>query len=759
MNSSSNRAVLNGAVLAFAAGIFVSPAIAQRDKQTFQQGDKVEVKDPFHGWKEGTVVGTSQFGRIEVRVEDPDIPLRIPKFAREQMMTRSYDPDDVRPLAEGKHSAPRTWKDRSGKFSVEASFGGTDGDKVILVRSGGKKVFVPMEKLSEADKTYVKEQTNPTENQFGDSNDDRHMTADVPITPADRSSTKMLKPQRFTKWTFTPVGDASYMVNAVEGRNAVVPLNEMPDLAESWESVTGIFATDDGTRVAIGRQEGLMDKRQYVELVDAEADKSLGLLPLPEETSLLDIDLATDRVMYRSEGRGFGKKNVLTIASCKDGKLTPIVRWEPYGKGNGGPDGDVMNAWFMGSKRVITVDDWRKSIVIWDSASVKSLLQVPIGVARQVSIAVSPDRTLLAIGGDTGISIIDLAAGRHVATIPINNHVFGKLAFRDDNARLAGLSDFNIYVWDLANGNQIAKFNTPYIGTFDVPLQWTANYLLAENCYLFDVDRRILLWQYQDSLMTRENGAIHRGQFYIVPESSNKSMLITMPLPHTAAVELAKKLPSADELLIAKAGDPVSIEVDIDPRVSLTPDVQKLLENSVRGGSIVDDHENNIVMLKPDDANKDLIRKALAAALTRAGFRVVANSNLVVTAVCKPQPQQSMRINVDGRNPPRPQDIVERTVTPHATYVAFTMNGEILWKRGAIAKPNMVLYLEKGETLYQALQRVTQPNMLLFTMMEFGSHVARPGEATEEGAYGVSQFHNGKLVDGLSRPSGNDVIE
>lgn len=51
--------------------------------------------------------------------------------------------------------SPRLWKDKSGKFSVTATFGGRIASKVILVNEEGKKLYVPFSSLSEADQEWV----------------------------------------------------------------------------------------------------------------------------------------------------------------------------------------------------------------------------------------------------------------------------------------------------------------------------------------------------------------------------------------------------------------------------------------------------------------------------------------------------------------------------------------------------------------------------------------------------------------------------
>ena len=53
----------------------------------------------------------------------------------------------------------RTWKDASGKFTLQAKFGGIIGGKVLLVKEDGSKVYLTREQLSEADNKHLDEIT------------------------------------------------------------------------------------------------------------------------------------------------------------------------------------------------------------------------------------------------------------------------------------------------------------------------------------------------------------------------------------------------------------------------------------------------------------------------------------------------------------------------------------------------------------------------------------------------------------------------
>jgi WD40 repeat protein len=62
------------------------------------------------------------------------------------------------------HAEVRTWSDRTGKFKVEAELVSENATRVRLKLETGKIIEVPLEKLSDADKRFLKERrSNPSE--------------------------------------------------------------------------------------------------------------------------------------------------------------------------------------------------------------------------------------------------------------------------------------------------------------------------------------------------------------------------------------------------------------------------------------------------------------------------------------------------------------------------------------------------------------------------------------------------------------------
>jgi hypothetical protein len=51
----------------------------------------------------------------------------------------------------------RTWKDTTGKFSIEATFVSKNATSITLKKTDGKEVTLPIAKLSKEDQAWIKE--------------------------------------------------------------------------------------------------------------------------------------------------------------------------------------------------------------------------------------------------------------------------------------------------------------------------------------------------------------------------------------------------------------------------------------------------------------------------------------------------------------------------------------------------------------------------------------------------------------------------
>jgi hypothetical protein len=438
--------------------------------------------------------------------------------------------------------------------------------------------------------------------------------------------------------------------------------------------------------------------------------------------------------MYRPEVFGSGSNTLLSIERLEGGKLKPVASWEPYRHENWEPNRDIEQAWFLGPSRVMTINHMGEALTVWDVSATKALLNIPVGNIHSLKMAISADRKLLAVVMEQGIALIDLEAGRHVATLPADGRKFDSVEFRDNGRQLAGMSDAGLALWDMATGKELGNIYHPIL-TRRAEMAWAGDYILLAHRYLFDPERRILLWEYQDAPGSDVSAQLANGRIWAVSKGDDQTTLISAALPHPAAIREAESLPSAEELLVVRPGDNVSIANNAD--------------STGEGGESA-----NIVTIDRNRGQADVIRRLLNAALEKAGLNVVDDSKLVLKAVCKPQETQTIRINTDNRWPVRDSDIVERTVTPHASYLELSLDGESLWKQGYVASPGHVIFRNDNESLDQALERLTKPNLQLFGNARFSGYAARPGKATNDGAYGVSRFTMHGLVDDVPTGQG-----
>jgi hypothetical protein len=742
-------------VIAAAICCWIAPlgALADETARELKAGDRVEAFNRGK-WQPATVVELDKdSGLVKVHLDDKAVA-DLPANMRADFHTADLPPRWIRssagPAAAKDKSGkapqsqttkekpqPRTWTDRGGKFTVEATFVELHDGTIGLLRADGKRIDVPLEKLSDADVKYV-HSLEESESPFTESAAARSKAAPQSESTGagggtgakqlhpDWKSVKAVRPGAFTKWTFQPVGG----VPAADTKlpTTSIALGDLPG-SKASESIAALRVSQDGRRAIVVRETGAV-RSTGVLVQEVDLDKTTCGEPvqLIAGTAYMDAMPEQGLVLLRSEGQGFGNSGTVIIAKLEDGHLTAVSQWTPYENEKWAPNRDITHGWFLTADRVMTSNHSGEALTIWDTASAKALLAIPLeaqvaGMFANTNLTLSPDRRLLAIKMQSGIAIIDLEAGSHVATIPIERSAQGNMAFSDDNHHLASINSDGLVRWDLSTGTKSETFkHSSMWAPASAKVQWAGGYLLVNSRHLYDAQRRILLWNFQSA---SESGSSHHrshdwfwdsfsaseahaGRLWgVVAESQRTTQLVSAAVPGEEATKLGKELPSAEKLLIMRPGDAVAIKVDVDP------DIDSL----------------------------DNVKTAIAANLTDAGFKVGDSADLVVTAFCKRKPQQNIRIDMgfDWTTHQR-GEIVERAITPCITTLALTLKGEKVWSEGGLAQPGMVISLQKDETLDQALDRLTKPGIDWIKKRKYDPYLTRPGKATAEGAYGTSDL-------------------
>lgn len=709
--------------------------------ETYNIGDRVEVQRG-HDWIPGTVVGGSGT-RIKVRLDDDGSLDSLSDEMRERRLVRNYFASDLRhakgaaalaptpsrgrsisvpptasenPFGGGMSSvASRTWSDQSGRFNLDATYRGMNADKVVLEKSDGTRIEVPLSKLSSADQDYVNSQGGDPENPFAVAASSPAMGSAGPARmTADKSGAVTLTPQTFDSWTFVPESSGSSAAASVRPRT--LTLSQLPNSNPFFEENKRLFLAASGQRAVLVRKRGKVggDDKYYLESFDLAAGKSTAVAPLPDEIEVLAVDPDQGLVAYRPDD--FGSDNTeLFVAQLRGSQVVPMATWEPYGEGGFGSRKETEAAWFLPEGRLMTLNQFGDVLTIWNTSNAKATTLLPVSRSFDAEdVSFSDDRRYIALKMDSGIAIVNLISGEHEATIPLSkgsSMSVSQLAFNGDNTKLAAMGHIGLLVWDLKTGKLLGHFKHdtmfPRSG-----LQWAGDFLLHQNEYMYDYHRHILLWEFEGVSMHGGASAISNGVLCMVSKGMGRDRAVlrctTFPTPEI--IKTADGLGPPESLIVARAGDPVAIELDIDERI----------------------------------ISADQVRTAIVANLEAAGYVIADKSDVVVKAVCKQLPAQTIKIG-QGRSRfnVRPEDIIERTIVPSPSSLTMSYQGQSVWRQSNMGQPGMTIWMNDGESLDQALARLTTPNTKLLTDSKFPTEVVRPGKATRNGAYGVTNLNSG----------------
>lgn len=694
MMNSQYRRCQCGAVSLGLGLLFLAAAFGQ---QIPQVGEVVEVRRTMN-WEAADVLQVLARGRV-VRV-------RLKKSGRETVVPI----DRVRPVGErpaqqqaAAGSDFRVWSDKSGKYTVDAKLTKFDGKLVHLQKRDGSTVEVPLEKLSADDIAFVAKSSvtssvadaEEPENPFSASASAEGSTAgatatEVTLTPSNRNAARQVIPSKPTDATYEPDIRA-----APDGEPA--ESIALPNKTGFFEKVTGMIASPRSAAALIARTHAPPGKpaESQLDIVDLEAGERVSSVPLPPETSVLDVTGRDPmRILTRSAAFGFGGKSRLDVWELQNRKLAHRVSWEPYGDLEKFQK-DVAWAAFLDPSHVMTASS-KGRLVKWRVDDLEPIFRCQTSGKPQP--LVTPGRRFLVASFDVGLGVMDTENGELAAVIETSRTDLQQIAFNPDGTKLAAISGSTIYLWDVSSGQLVDEIVVPV--STGSELDWvTENELLLGREYLFDLQRRIVLWQYKlghNGALTRYSGDLF---VYLAADQSGRSRgLFSARLPHGAARAAADDL-SADQLLVLKPGSEVTIRM----QTNLPP------------------------------AEQQKAYQALKAKCEANSFTVASNSPLVLKATSKLGKPKEVTYRMFGsfRN-------MTREVTPIQYTLELFENQREIWKTSGAGGPGFHISLKKNETIDNAIERLSQPNASFFTRVKIPRKLARP--APNAVAYGATML-------------------
>jgi len=715
----------------------------------FSIGQEVEV-EYFNKWRPGVVVALPNSGRIQVEFEfDPlgEVNGTSKSKSDESKTTKAFfDAKQVRPSkgggaakannkpsggnkkgTSGSKSTPKgellDWTDSTGKFKIKARFGGLADDKVTLVKDDGKTVTLALDKLDdEGQERARKLAAGGNENPFesGDENPfeggepeggkSESDLGDVGLVEANWDGVQTLRTDIEGDWKYTP---DPLKISGTPVKKSI-PLHANKNQDAFFEKPVGVALHADTLKGAMFMQDDnpRREKVAGLQMFDLAEGKAGTLTPLKMPHLPMDISPSGQRVVAAANffiraGRQGVREDLISVHHWEGKELKPEKVWSYVPPGDNFKN-DPKYAFFIDEDHLVTVNPFSK-MAVWNIPQAKALYTADLSGSG--APAISPGRKHIAVATTEGVCLYDALTGDSIGKLPGGNPgQIQAIAFRSDGKQLAALAMQRLMVWDLEKGSidRDIYFTKPQVAS---SIDWVSDgYLLVGGQNLIDLERRVVLWEYnQTGGFHGKNGAQVGDNYWYLLTANDRSARALFPakLPHNSALQMAQKM-KPDDILAIKPGASIAIQW------------------SVQG----DQKEVN-------DSYQSLIQQ-----LQDIGMTYAEKSRLVLQVSTAAGETKEIQYRGFGRFFGGGGETVR--VTEYISKIQFVEDNNVIWMAEAHSGAPHMLSLKEGQTVQQALAQYQKPNVKFFTQVKLPKYVARPHPS---GAYGHSELSAKGVVD------------
>ena len=615
----------------------------------------------------------------------------------------------------------RTWTDATGKFKVQAKFVEMTDGKVTLERADGKRVVVPLTKLSEADRKYVA-QLGGEENPFEEAAPAKPMVRKkMPAAEEEAEGEEAEgpgEPKTVTpRWAqvqqlFPAPTDAQWKLSitpaeATSGtRSRALPI---PPKTDFFEKTTALVINPACQRAVIGylwekggpRSEG----RTRIVLCDLASGKVLGSGTAPLKMVPLALDDAGTKVLMRRHEFGFGNQDRLEIWKLTRSGIQRVLQWIPHDDATGG-ERDVKWAAFAGPEKLLTQGGGK--LTVWNAATAQPLCWVK--TQGGCIPGLSPDRKYVAFATDHEVGILDLEADGVAAfqAAPGERLHFPVFAFTPKGTRLVCAAFDRLYVWDTATGSLAGEILLA--GTNVVVGEHLVcpgeNYALVGKTLLVDLATQAKVWTYEG----HEEVDLLGNVCWFVVSRPDAGALVPATLPHAGAKQRIHQAMAAPDFFVLKPGVTVRINVS-----GLT-----------------------------DPAEREKVAAVLREKLLANGCLVGETGSVELVATTEAGKQREVGYHTFGQIGTRIYNVQE-----YVSRLKLVWQGQTAWEVSGTNVPGFV-QLKEGETLQEVLRRHERPNYAWFAHVELPKMVQKP--SASGGTLGSSQVTAAGIQEAGSKP-------
>lgn len=486
-----------------------------------------------------------------------------------------------------KYAETRTWVDGTGKFQIGGTLKSADEKQVQILKSDGRVVTVPLEKLSEKDRQFVEEflkaeaaQNDPA-NPFAGGEPENPFAGGSPAGMSAAGDSEPLPPTSPGRMNLMKVTTGGARpLSLAPGREfwsvklpAALPDITLPDsiinvpLDKPFFGKMALGIAGRGPTVVVNvYQEGRKAADNYGRfmLVDPATQKCSSVTELKQPYRVAAV--APNGAMFAAiRVEGWDTGNDLGLFSIQDQTITPLYEFTV----GGGQWKEFVSATFLPNHRlaVVTKD---KKLTFWDlSGSVPRAIQQG-ELAESVHVSFSPAGELMAFPAKKYVGFLDTANGNIVGSIEPESDV-ERVAISADGKRVAVKLWDKLVVYSMQDGSHLKTI--PVADTGDGELAWVGDYIKL-NDTVYDVERTLPLWSYNTRASAKQ---LFDDRMFACFGDKESSQLTITTVPHQAAIRSAETV-DPKSLYVLSPGSAVRVNYRF---VNVSDEYQRQIEDAV----------------------------------------------------------------------------------------------------------------------------------------------------------------------------------
>ncbi|WP_197355980.1 SHD1 domain-containing protein [Aureliella helgolandensis] len=618
----------------------------------------------------------------------------------------------------------RTWSDATGRFKIEATLESQTAFEVVLRKSDGTQIKVPLGSLSTADQEYVAglEEANANPFETGimkpgsgsptNSAANNSATTDNAAIHSGASSlggnagfglpaasTFSVK-QSIAFQNLSPPADLEADPSPVDFSNIGNASMTIPEVAFREEVSRPVIISADGTQLCYQVRSPQRDDSPFTKIymVDGKRRSSDMVGEFKEDAVwLASADPESGDVLGIVMKRGEDKASSLCIISGIATKQPQVrAHWRLFPDAAGKSD-HVRFRKVLGNQVAVVMTD--NQLRGFDYGTSEEIWSYPAKAFNEP--AISPGGRYVACMLDNQCAIVESKTGTQLGSIPVDMPGSVTLGFSPDGLRLAVCSGTQLRVFDAKTGQeQLFHEANVNLGSMGKPIMWLDDqYLLLPSGALLNLDQNLLVWKYNISDDAIEYTDMeHQG---LLAFESSKSLGLVR-LPHPAALASAKR--DTSNIAAVREGESMAVVA------------------SASG---------------PGISSADL-NSWLGAAVAESGYQASNSATTQLVASISRGETQTKEYRIIGRG----FGYEKVTFTPYICKVEVKQNGQILWQRSVTSSLPFMIHGDK--TLQESAKEAEVPNAAFFKNLKLPPQILRP---EFQNGFGASQVSIRGIID------------